>query len=547
MNTAPLPVAHVPLPEDINLLYLQLHTSEKRRIAAERIKITVEETNALKDSKIKNLQDEVERLRGLLRLARHTKFGAKSEKLVETQIQLSLELGNVFDEGITRKEEEEAFKESVEEPKPGKKLGRRPLPAGFERVEVIHDLEPSAKICACKHELHKIGEEPSEQLDYIPAKVRVIRHIRYKYGCKNCESTVKLAPLPLQPIPKSIATSGMLGHVLTAKYVDHIPLYRQSKIWNRMGVDISRGTMCNWVMQCGELLEPIVGLLKKQVIADNYIHADETPVQVLREPGGKPNSQSYMWVHMTGSQPNPAIVYEYHTTRSSGAALKCLEGFKGHLQSDAYVGYKAVTIQKDVTSVGCWAHARRKYTDVVKMTGVKDGIAQEAVVIIGKLYRIEEDIKEGSHPPDTVKEIRLEKAKPILDAFKKWLEKKVPLVPPKSPLGKAIQYTLRQWGPLTEYVKDGRIGIDNNVCERAIRPFAIGRRNWLFMGNPRGAKAGATIYSITETCKANNVDPYQYLCHVLAAIPTTPPEKLESLLPWNCKLPSTVEISTPEN
>jgi transposase len=533
METAPLPVPNLPLPEDINLMYLQLRTSESRRIE-------LEETNSLKDYKIKYLEEENERLKGFLRLARHKTFGAKSEKLVETQIQLSLELGNVFDEGLTDKEQEEDVEESVEEPKQGKKPGRRPLPANLKRVEVIHDLDPSANTCECKHALHKIGEETSEQLDYIPAQVRVIKHIRYKYGCKNCELTVKLAPLPLQPIPKSISTPGMLAHVLISKYVDHLPLYRQSKIWDRIGVDITRGTMCNWVMQCGELLEPIVGLLKKEVIADDYIHADETPVQVLKEPGGKANSQSYMWVHMTGSRPNPAIVYEYHTTRSGGAALKCLEGFKGHLQSDAYVGYKAVTIQKDVTSVGCWAHARRKYTDVVKMLGVKDGVAHEAIAIIGKLYKIEEIIQEGSHPPDKVKEIRLEKAKPILDAFKQWLEKKVPLVPPKSPLGKAIQYTLRQWGPLTEYLEDGRIDIDNNVCERAIRPFAIGRRNWLFMGNARGAKAGATIYSLIETCKANNVDTYQYLCHVLEAIPTISPENLDSLLPWNCKLDSKV-------
>ena len=216
MKTAHLPVPNLPLPADINLMYLQLRASESRRVE-------LEETNSLKDDKIKHLQEENERLKGFLRLARHKTFGAKSEKLVETQIQLSLELGNVFDEGLTGNEKSEDVEESVE-PKQGKKPGRRPLPADLKRVEVIHDLDPSAKTCECKHELHKIGEETSEQLDYIPAQVRVIKHVRYKYGCKNCELTVKLAPLPLQPIPKSIATPGMLAHVLVSKYVDRTPV-----------------------------------------------------------------------------------------------------------------------------------------------------------------------------------------------------------------------------------------------------------------------------------------------------------------------------------
>ena len=559
MKLAPFLSSDLDPYQELNTLYNRLHKSEAERSRLEQSIVQLGDEN-------KTLREQVDLLRGHLRLNRHNTFGSKSEKSgTSSTMPLLPGFEDIFDESYEAREEsydtditqaEEAATpqepskqpESIQGTRPKNKPGRKRLLPQFERVRVVHDLSTEEKTCACGNELHKIGEETSEHLDFIPAQVRVIQNVRCKYGCKACEETVRLAPLPPQPIPKSIATPGLLAHVLVSKYQDHLPLYRQSKMWERVGVDINKGTMSTWVLKCGSLLAPLVELLKQEIVTDDYVHADETTAQVLNEPGRKAQTNSYMWVYMTGSKPRTSVVYEYQPTRGSEHPKAFLAGFKGYCQSDAYQGYNAVTSREEVTSVGCWAHCKRKFNDVLKMSlekqGLKQGKAFDAITVIGRLYDIERMAKDENLTPDEIKALRLEKSKPLLDAFKKWIDAQVTLTAPKTPLGKAFRYASRQWGPLTQYLEDGRLDIDNNACERAIRPFAVGRKNWLFMGNVEGAKAAATVYSLIETCKANGVDAYSYLRHVLQEIRATPQEDLTSLLPWNCTLPDVVSPST---
>lgn len=411
--------------------------------------------------------------------------------------------------------------------------GRKPLPEGFIRENVIHDLSEDEKFCPCGCLLSKIGEEISEQLELIPAQLKVLRHLRSKYACKKCQEGVITAPMPTQPIPKSMATPGLLAHVAVSKFDDHLPLYRQSEIWDRMGVNLPRSTLSNWVLKMGTLLKPLVHLMQSYICKSDYVKADETTVQVLNEPERSNTTKSYMWLYMTGATLNPAIVYSYQETRQGDHAKTYLQGFKGTLQTDGYSGYHCVVEQEGVDAAGCWAHARRKFFDVWTLANKKEGAASKALDVIGKLYVIEDWMKEQKLNAKQIKKIRQEKSKPILEAFYTWLIELQPNVPPKSPLATAVTYTLNQWQPLTQYLKDGRISIDNNAAESQIRPFTVGRKNWLFMGDPKGAEAGAVLYSLIETAKANGLNPESYLRFALTRIPTLEPNDLPTLLPWN--------------
>jgi len=478
-------------------------------------------------------ETEHEKLMGYLRAMQQDKFGRKADVISDDKTGILPGFENIFDE-VFEEEDEETSEDSEEAP--GKKKGRKPLPKNLPRRREIHDLSEAEKICSCGCMLQKIGEEVSEKLDYIPAQATVIEVVRFKYACKSCEEGVKISPVPPQAIPKGIPTAGLLAYVLTSKFVDHLPLYRQSTMFQRLGVHISRATMSGWVLKCGDLLSPLRDLLKDQIVSDTYVRADETTVQVLQEITRKDTTKSYMWVYLTGSHKKFAIVYEYQQTRAGAGPEEFLKNFTGYLQTDAYSGYNGVTKKEGNTAVGCWGHARRKYVDVVKMFPHKPGKAAEIVGVIKGLYKIEEEMKERKLTPEEVKIIRQEKSKPILEELKKQLQKLILLVPPKNPLAEAIGYTLNNWKALIVYLEDGRLDIDNNAAERAIRPFAIGRKNWLFMGNPKGAEAAAVIYSLIETAKGNGIEPYKYLRYLLQTIPSIAPENLESLLPWNVPL-----------
>jgi len=479
-------------------------------------------------------------------------YAAKSEKrrgADSSQQQFSL-----FDEAEATVE---VAPEQPEEPEalveiPGhtrKKRGRRPLPVDLPRVELVHDLSEVEKTCVCGSALSRIGEEVSEKLDVIPAKMQVIRHIRYKYACRGCEGVesqaqgaggaVRLASLPPQIIPKGIVTAGLLAKVLTAKFVDASPFYRQETQFARLGVDISRATMCNWAILAGRAIEPLIELLLQTIRSGPVMGLDETPVQVLHESGRANTSNSYMWVARGGPPGRPGVLFHYAPSRSGDIAKELVGDFQGWVQSDGYSGYEALKENPGVRLQGCLAHARRKFMHVLKVAGRSapkpgGGTADLVVAMIAQLYAIEKKALEQKLTPEQIKTLRHDKAKPILDAIKELLDARVATTPPQSLLGKAISYARNQWPRIEVYLEDGRLRPDNNLVENAIRPFAVGRKNWLFAGSPRGAKASAAIYSLVETAKGNGLEPYAYLRFLFERLPyaVTDTDR-QALLPQN--------------
>jgi len=459
--------------------------------------------------------EKMNQLRQRVQFLLHQRYGKKSEKLSSQQLSL-------FDEAdVTQNSATEAIEqadaETIVAAHTRKSSARKPLPKDLPRQQIIHDLSEEEKICACGHALHRIGEDISEKLEFIPAQIKVVEHIRCKYACRSCE-TVKSAVLPLQPIPKSIASPGLLSHILLSKYADHLPLYRQEVILQRMGIDLARSTLCTWVLRSAQLMEPLVALLKEGICQGSYVQADETFLQVLNEPDKPNDSKSYMWVYRGGALEKKAVVYDYQASRAGLAAEKFLDGFAGVLQTDAYAGYNRFKVMPTITQAACWAHVRRKFMDIVKLSKEK-GKAFESIVRIRKLYAIEKEAKEKYLDYAERQALRQERALPLLKEYKEWLDDTLQRVPPQSPLSKAIAYALNQWSLLTVYVDYGEIEIDNNLVENAIRPFAVGRRNWLFMGSDTGARAGAIIYSLLATCKIHIVEPYAYFKYILDQLP----------------------------
>lgn len=474
-----------------------------------------------------------------IRLLRAQLFGRKSEKLLTASTQ-QLPL---FDEqpAVGEQAEEPYQPEVLVKGHTRKKKGRKPLPADLPRVEVVHDVPAEAKLCACGCEKSRIGEEVAEQLDMIPARMQVIRHIRPKYACRQCEGvedegpTVIIAPPPAQMIPKSIASPGLLAQVLTAKFADALPFYRQEGQFARLGVEIGRGVMCNWAVKVFERCQPLLDLMQEEIRSGPVTNVDETTVQVLTEAGRAAQTKSYMWIFRGGAPKKPALIFQYHPTRSGDPAAVFLRGYQGCVQTDGYGGYDFLDHQPGVIHAGCWAHARRKFSDVLKAAGKagkREGVAGEALNWIGRLYKIEAAMKEAKLEPEAIYQQRQIQAVPLLEEFRLWLLIRQREVPPKSLLGKAIAYTLGQWKRLRRYVDNGHLRPDNNLAENAIRPFVIGRKNWLFSGTPQGAKASAGIYSLIETAKANGLDPYWYLRALFEQLPTaTGKEQLTALLP----------------
>jgi transposase len=393
---------------------------------------------------------------------------------------------------------------------------RRALPKDLPRITILHDISDEEKICGCNTHLVRIGEEVTEQLKYIPAQLSVVQHVRPKYACKLCQENVKIAPMPILFLPKCIATPELVAYTIIAKYCDHLPLYRQESIWNRLEIDMPRSSLCGWVLKAAELCEPLVRLLQKNILAYDYTQADETTVQVLDEIGRDNTTKSYMWCYRGGGE-KVSIVYEYQPTRGGYHAAQFLQGYKGYLQSDAYSGYHFADKNNNIVRVGCMAHARRKFADVIKATK-STGLAHEAMKYFRALYKIETKARENNLSSEKRYNLRQEKSLPILVSFKSWLDKHLTKVPEQSKIGGAVRYTLSNWELLTNYLKDGRVEIDNNLLENTIRPFALGRKNWMFAGSPRGANAGAILYSLIETCKANNVEPFKYFCAMLHRI-----------------------------
>lgn len=413
--------------------------------------------------------------------------------------------------------------------------GRKPLSPDLPRKEVIHDLPADQKICGLDgHELEEIGREISEQLEIIPAQVKVLQHIRIKYGCPHCRQGVKIAPPPRRPLPKAMASASMLAYVAVSKYADALPLYRQEGILKRYGLDLSRTTLANWMIGSGQLVQPLINLMQDRMLDHGYIRMDETTLQVLDEPGKAATSKSYMWVRVGGSLTERVILFNYDASRGGQVPKELLAGYKGWLQTDGYDGYLAIGAQLGVEHFGCWAHVRRMFVEAVTGAGKggKHSKAQQGVNWIAKLYAIEKRIR-GRTPQERF-EVRQREVPPILKDIRAWMDELSPRVLPSSLTGKALAYMYGQWDRLIRYIEDGRLEIDNNGAENAIRPFVVGRKNWLFSDTVRGAKASANLYSLIETAKANGVEPYAYLRHVFDRIPAAQTlEDFEALLPWN--------------
>jgi transposase len=488
---------------------------------------------ALLEQENQQLKSKYEALLEQVRLFNHQRFGASSEKFHPDQQDLFNEAETCVDDS-----QEEATDDLVDVPEAAtqakKKRGRRALPPELPRIDVIHELPLVQRRCPEGHELKVIGEEVSEQLDIIPAKIQVLRHVKKKYACPCCEAYVKTTEAPPQPIPKSNASPGLLAYIVISKFLDALPLYRQSNMLQRIGVDIARGTLVAWVIRCGKLIQPLINLLREQLLLYDIQQMDETTLQVLKEDGKKAQSKSYLWVQRGGPPRQQVLLFTYDASRAQRVADELLTDYQGYLQTDGYAGYDLVCAKNGLSQIGCFAHARRKFDEALKAQGKnsKAGKASKGLIFIQKLYRIEKQIKHLE--PEERYQRRQQQAVPLLNEIRLWLDTSLPQVPPTSLTGKALYYLNNQWDKLIRYCEDGRLEIDNNATERTIRPFVIGRRNWLFSDTVAGAKASANLYSLIETVKAHELEPYRYLRHIFNELPKAQSlEDIEKLLPWN--------------
>jgi transposase len=469
---------------------------------------------------------KIAQLEACIAKLRRMQFGQSSEKIAAEIEQLELELDELHeDEGRRAAERPATVQRLIEKPY------RKPLPDHLPREEAVH--EPCCTCPNCGGAMRRLGEDVTEVLEFVPASFKVIRHVRPKLSCRVCETIVQ-APMPSLPIERGRPGPGLLAHVLVAKYADHLPLYRQSGIYAREGVELERSTLADWVGRSVALLDPLVAALRKEIMTSDVIHGDDTPVPVLA-PGLGKTKTGRLWAYVRDGRPHgderpPAAAYFYSPDRKGEHPQAHLKSFKGILHADGYAGFNAIYDGGLVRQAACWAHVRRKFFDVHAANG--SPIAREALDRIGALYGIEADIR--GKPPDERQRYREEQSLPLIADLKAWLDATLPKLSGKSDLAKTMRYTVSRWEALTRYIHDGRIEIDNNAAERSIRGIALGRKNYLFAGSDKGGERAAAIYSLIETAKLNGLDPEAWLRDVLTRIAGHPINRVAELLPWNC-------------
>ena len=476
-------------------------------------------------------ESEIEHLKLLLAKLRRMQFGRKSEKLTQQIEQLELRLEELQDRpmGQARAAESEpaVAGDSVGCAKPA----RRPLPDHLPRQTQKH--EPKETVCpGCGGQLRKLGEDVAEMLECVPASFFVIRHVRPKLSCTKCDCIVQAAA-PTRPIERGVAGPGLLAQVLVSKYADHLPLYRQSEIYARAGVELERSTLADWVGGTSRLLEPLSEALRRHVTAAGKLHADDTPVPVLA-PGNGKTKTGRLWTYVRDDRPAggttaPAVWFAYSPDRKGEHPERHLREFQGTLQADAYAGFNRLYGDGRIQEAACWAHVRRKFYDLQQAHG--SAVASEALERIAVLYGIEKEIR--GRPSDQRQQVRQARAQPLLEALRQWFEATLPKLSRKSDTTVAIRYALSRWDALLRYADDGNIEIDNNAAERALRAVALGRKNYLFAGSDAGGERAASIYSLIGSAKLNGLDPQAYLREVLTRIADHPITRIEDLLPWN--------------
>jgi transposase len=498
------------IPEDVESL--------KELVRAQRALIASREIEATR------ARVEIEKLRLELARLRRMKFGRSSEKLAQQISQLELVL-----EELETSQAQLPVAATERAPRQARPA-RKPLPDHLPRESVVH--EPACQCPQCGAAMRKIGEDVSEMLEYVPARFKVIRHVRPKLSCTKCETIVQ-QPAPSRPIARGMAGPGLLAHVLVSKYADHLPLYRQAQIYEREGVELDRSTLADWVGGASNLVEPLIDALGKYVKEAQKLHADDTPVPVL-EPGRGSTKTGRLWTYVrddrpAGSQDPPAVWFQYSPDRKGERPRSHLRAFRGILQADGYAGFDQLYEDGHILEAACWAHVRRKFYDIHE--AIDSPIALEAMHRIGALYAIETDIRGKLAGERQV--VRQTQSGPLLDDLRLWMEATLSQVSTKSDLALAIRYALSRWPALTRYRDDGRIEIDNNAAERSLRAVALGRKNYLFAGSDAGGERAAAIYSLIGTAKLNGLDPEGYLRTVLERIADHPINQVDQLLPWN--------------
>lgn len=419
--------------------------------------------------------------------------------------------------------------------------GRGPLPDHLPREVHVHELGAGECTCGCGGALHVVDTEVTEQLEQVPAKLFVVEHHRRRYACRACGEGMARAPAPAAPIRGARVGPQLLAALVAGKFVEAMPLYRMAAFYQRHDIDLDRQTLARWMLGAAAIAAPLIDRLHALLLTRGVIHVDETPVQVLNEAGRSAKQKSTMWVYASGGLDPPIRVYAYQRSRGSEHPRRFLDGFAGYLQSDGFAGYDALArAQPAITGVGCWAHARRKFVEVQKaQAGAQpEGEAARFIRLIRALYQLEHRL--AGETASERRDQRQRRAGPILERIRQRVEATAPRVLPKSLLGKAITYMRRQWPQLVRYIEHGETAIDNNTAERAIKPFVIGRKNWLFANTSAGARASATLYGLIETAKANAVEPYGYLAHLFTELPQRDlddGDPVDDLLPWNMDLP----------